>query len=71
KNYYKGGFNNKINKREAALILGLKETSINKAKIKEAHKRMIMLNHPDHGGSPYLTYKINEAKAFLEKTVKY
>ncbi|RIA85713.1 hypothetical protein C1645_797608 [Glomus cerebriforme] len=68
--YYKGGFDIKMNKREAALILGLKETGINKAKIKEAHRRIVLLNHPDRGGSPYLASKINEAKEFLEKTVK-
>ncbi|CAG8514527.1 3061_t:CDS:2 [Funneliformis caledonium] len=68
--YYKGGFDTKINKREAALILGLRETGINKAKIKEAHRRIMLLNHPDRGGSPYLASKINEAKDFLEKSVK-
>nr|CAG8536489.1 4275_t:CDS:2 [Entrophospora candida] len=35
--FYKGGFDPKMNKREAALILGLGETGLNKIKIKEAH----------------------------------
>ncbi|RIA87496.1 hypothetical protein C1645_285885 [Glomus cerebriforme] len=68
--YYKGGFDAKMNKREAALILGLRETSINKAKIKEAHRKVVILNHPDRGGSPYLASKINEAKEFLEKNIR-
>ncbi|CAB4397539.1 unnamed protein product [Rhizophagus irregularis] len=68
--YYKGGFDNEISKREAALILGLRETGINRAKIKEAHRRIVLLNHPDRGGSPYLASKINEAKEFLEKAVR-
>ncbi|GBB84887.1 hypothetical protein RclHR1_11480003 [Rhizophagus clarus] len=68
--YYKGGFDSEINKREAALILGLKETRINKTNIREAHRRLILLNHPDRGGSPYLASKINEAKYFLGKIVR-
>ncbi|GBC10649.1 hypothetical protein RclHR1_00980026 [Rhizophagus clarus] len=68
--YYKGGFDVEMNKREAALILGLKETGINRAKIKEAHRRIVLLNHPDRGGSPYLASKINEAKEFLDKAVR-
>nr|CAG8519763.1 9258_t:CDS:2 [Entrophospora candida] len=35
--FYKGRFDPKMNKREAALILGLGETGLNKIKIKEAH----------------------------------
>jgi DnaJ family protein C protein 19 len=48
------------------LILGLRETGLTKAKVKEAHRRIMLLNHPDRGGSPYLATKINEAKEFLE-----
>ncbi|XP_056636036.1 mitochondrial import inner membrane translocase subunit TIM14 isoform X2 [Diorhabda carinulata] len=64
--YYKGGFDQKMNRREAALILGI-SPSANKAKIKEAFKRVMAVNHPDRGGSPYIASKINEAKDFLEK----
>ena len=46
-----------------------RETGINKAKVKEAHRRIVLLNHPDRGGSPYLASKINEAKEFLDKNV--
>ncbi|KAI7902621.1 uncharacterized protein BX663DRAFT_454661 [Cokeromyces recurvatus] len=68
--FYKGGFDPKMNKREAALILGLRESQATKQKIKEAHRRIMLLNHPDRGGSPFLALKINEAKDFLETKVK-
>lgn len=64
--YYKGGFDPKMNRREAALILGVSPTA-NKQKVKEAFKKVMAVNHPDRGGSPYIASKINEAKDYLEK----
>ncbi len=63
--YYKGGFETKMTKREASLILGVSQTA-NKLKIREAHKRIMLMNHPDRGGSPYIASKLNEAKDLLE-----
>ncbi|KAG0019333.1 DnaJ sub C member 15 [Podila clonocystis] len=65
--FYKGGFDAKMDRREAALVLGLKETGLNSSKLKEAHRRIMLLNHPDRGGSPFLASKINEAKDLLDK----
>ncbi|CAK9151500.1 unnamed protein product [Ilex paraguariensis] len=36
-------------------------------KIKEAHRRVIVANHPDAGGSHYLASKINEGKEVLTR----
>jgi len=64
--YYRGGFEPKMTKREAGLILGV-SPSASKLKIKEAHKRIMLLDHPDRGGSPYMAAKINEAKDYMDK----
>lgn len=63
--YYKGGFEQKMTRREAALILGVSPNAT-KLKIKEAHKRIMIANHPDKGGSPYIATKINEAKDVMD-----
>ncbi|KAJ3284309.1 DnaJ of sub C member 19 [Blyttiomyces sp. JEL0837] len=64
--FLKGGFDSKMTRREAALVLGIREGA-NKDKLKEAHRRIMLLNHPDRGGSPFLASKINEAKDMLDK----
>ncbi|EKG17099.1 Heat shock protein DnaJ [Macrophomina phaseolina MS6] len=64
--FYKGGFEPKMNRREAALILELPERGLSKELIRKKHRQLMLLNHPDRGGSPYLATKVNEAKEFLE-----
>lgn len=46
--YYKGGFEPNMSRREAHLILGLKENS-NASEVKQRYKKMMMANHPDSG----------------------
>ncbi|XP_009861168.2 mitochondrial import inner membrane translocase subunit TIM14-like [Ciona intestinalis] len=67
--YYRGGFEPKMTKREASLILGIGQ-SANKKKYREAHRRIMLLNHPDKGGSPYIAAKINQAKDMMEGSLK-
>jgi len=51
---------------EAFEVLGL-EKDATKSEIKAAHRKLISRLHPDHGGSTYLSAKINLAKDTLLK----
>lgn len=67
KAFHKGGFGPKMTAKEALQILNLRETTLTKKRLKETHRKIMLANHPDKGGSPYVATKINEAKDFLEK----
>jgi len=60
-----GGFEATMSRREASQILDVSERG-SKQQIKDAHRKMMMLNHPDRGGSPYIASKINEASEILQ-----
>lgn len=67
--FYEGGFQPVMTRREAALILGVRESTPTE-KVKEAHRRVMVANHPDAGGSHYLASKINEAKDIMLRRTK-
>jgi DnaJ homolog subfamily C member 19 len=60
----RGGFLPEMTRREAAQILNIRETAPERA-VKEAHRRIMIANHPDSGGSSYIATKVNEAKDML------
>ncbi|CAE7332670.1 TIM14-1 [Symbiodinium sp. KB8] len=59
--HYKGDFEDEMSTSEAAKILGIRESASVDA-VRKAHRKLMILNHPDAGGSTYLAGKVNEAK---------
>ena len=53
KRTFPGGFQDKLDKREAMLILGLKG-AFNAKVLKARHMKMIIKNHPDKGKNYFL-----------------
>ena len=59
-----GPFDEAVSVHEARLILGL-EVGASKEEIKRTHRALIIRNHADKGGSPYIARKINESRDIL------
>ena len=53
-----------MSRSEALKVLGLQDGA-SEDDIRAAHRRLMLQNHPDKGGSDYIAAKINEAKDVL------
>lgn len=59
---YHRGFNRVMDIDEARNILDIEHSG---SSVMERYRRLMKINHPDRGGSPYIASKINEAKNIL------
>ena len=52
-----------MTRREAAQILGVRESAAEE-RVKDAHRKLMIANHPDSGGSGYIASKVVELTDF-------
>ncbi|GKT34400.1 hypothetical protein ADUPG1_007758 [Aduncisulcus paluster] len=64
---FRGDFESKMSMGEASKILDI-PISASQKEIQFAHKKLLLINHPDKGGSTFLATKINEAKEKMDRT---
>ncbi|CCK72622.1 Mdj2p KNAG_0K02590 [Huiozyma naganishii CBS 8797] len=69
---YYGGFHHTMSEPEALLVLNISSDEIKRLDqklLKLKHRKAVLHNHPDKGGSPYMAAKINEARDLIERSV--
>lgn len=69
--YPNSGFKDPMTEQEALLTLGIEGDDIlrlDDTMVRDKYRRLMMLNHPDKGGSQYLTQKLNQAKEILQNS---
>jgi len=69
KMYYQGGFETKMTRDEAHLILNT-APGASREILMNRYRAMVKINHPDLGGSPLIATKINQAKDLLYPKLK-
>ena len=70
--FHYGGFEQKMSVPEAMMILGIQDLNrLTAADLRSMHRKTMLLNHPDRGGSSYIAMKINEARDVLQATRKF
>lgn len=65
--FHYGGFEEKMDTKEAMMVLGIHDLSnMTPKELSKHHRHTMLLNHPDKGGSKYLAMKINQAHDVLK-----